>query len=123
MKIYSFKKGAGKHVTHFDSNFVMTRIAAIDSSVHIGCMYLDAGGVIGYHEAMVPQLLLIMEGGGNARGSDQVHVPVEKGNAIFWNKGECHEVVSSSGLTAIVVESESLEPEAFMKERNEISKE
>lgn len=119
MKIYSFKKDEGKQVTQFDSNFIMTRIAATDSSVHIGCMYLDSSGVVGYHKAVVPQLLLIIDGNGHVRGSDKSHVEVEKGDAIFWGEGEYHEVVSPQGLTAIVLESETLDPGVFMKERDE----
>jgi len=119
LKIYSFKKDEGKHVTHFDSNFIMARIAATDDGVHIGCMYLDPDGVIGYHKAVVPQLLLIIDGSGRARGSKGNYVEVGKGDAIFWEKCEYHEVVSSYGLTAIVMESENLQPNAFMKERDE----
>ena len=119
MKIYSFKQDNGKHVTAFASNFVMSRIAATDSGVHIGCMYLEEGGIIGYHKAAVPQLILVMEGSGKARGANDIYVQVTKGDAVFWEKGEYHEVVSPHGLTAIVLESESLQPDAFMNEQVE----
>jgi len=119
LKIYSFKKDTGKHVTQFDSNFIMTRMAATESGAHIGCMYLDPDGIIGYHKAVVPQLLLIIDGSGRARGSDVTEVHVEKGDAIFWEEGEYHGVVSARGLVAIVLESETLKPGAFMTERGE----
>lgn len=64
MKIYRFDKKVGKKITDFHSNFVMSRIVNSDSSVHIGCMHLETNGVVGYHQAVVPQLLLIIDGEG-----------------------------------------------------------
>lgn len=59
MRIFQFKQESGKKITKFDSNFVMSRITQTNKAAHIGCMHLAEGGVIGYHQAVVPQLLLI----------------------------------------------------------------
>lgn len=40
----------------------MSQIVNTDSPVQVGCMYLEANGVVGYHQAVVSQLLLILEG-------------------------------------------------------------
>src|SRR5690625_2836832 len=119
LKIYSFKKDVGKHVTTFASNFVMSPIIVTDSGAHIECMYLEEGGIIGYHKAAVPQLLLRMEGSGKARGANNEYIPVANRDVCSWEKGEYHEVVLRHGLTAIVMESECLQPGAFMDEQVE----
>ncbi|PAV29677.1 cupin [Virgibacillus profundi] len=117
MEIYHFKKEAGKKITQFNSNFVMSKIINTDSAVHIGCMYLEANGIIGYHQAVVPQLLLILEGEGTVRGKNSKTEHVKKGDAVFWKKGEWHETVSEHGLTAIVIEGEELNPAMYMNLR------
>lgn len=108
MKTFQFNKEAGKRVTKFESDFVMSRIIQTQKSAHIGCMYLEAGGVIGYHEAILPQLLLVVAGEGWVRGESDEYIKIEKGEAAFWNKGEWHETKTTDGLTAIVIESEEL---------------
>ncbi|MEK5237876.1 cupin [Paenibacillus sp. FSL L8-0470] len=115
MKIYSFAKESGKSITAFNSNFIMSRIVQTEQAAHIGCMHLQENGVIGYHQAVVPQLLLIIEGEGYVRGEAAEYVPVQAWDAVFWEKDEWHETRTDTGLTAIVIESETLNPEAFMK--------
>ncbi len=53
----------------------MSRIINTDASASIGCMYLEENGIIGYHQAVVPQLLLILDGD-----------KVQTGDAIFGEK-------------------------------------
>jgi quercetin dioxygenase-like cupin family protein len=108
VKIYQFNKEAGKRITKFDSDFVMSRITQTQKSAHVACMYLEAGGVIGFHEAVLPQLLLVVAGEGWVRGDRNEYIKIQKGQAAFWNKGEWHETKTSNGLTAIVIESEEL---------------
>lgn len=92
MKIYKFTREAGKKIKKFDSNFVMTRILNTDSKVHIGCVQLEANGVIGYHQAVVPQILLVVEGEGKVRGREEIVVQVKRGDAIYWGQDEWHEL-------------------------------
>lgn len=108
MKIYQFKKEVGKKITKFDSNFVMSRITQTDKVAHIGCVHLDENGLIGYHPAVVPQLLLVVHGEGWVRGETDEYIKVHSGEAVFWDKGEWHETKTDTGLTAIVIESEEL---------------
>ena len=64
MDFYRFNKEAGKKVTHFNSDFIMSRVVNTDRPAHIGFMHLEENGVIGFHQAVVPQLLLIINGEG-----------------------------------------------------------
>ncbi len=77
-------------------------------------MHLEENGIIGYHEAVVPQLLLIMNGEGFVRGEKEEYFKVQSGDAVFWEKDEWHETKTDKGLTAIVIESEELKPSSFM---------
>ncbi|WP_017798714.1 hypothetical protein [Oceanobacillus kimchii] len=70
MKIYSFNQQYGQFITHFDSIFTMTRILQTNHETRIGCMHLDNNGIIGYHQASVDQLLLVVNGDGWVRTSD-----------------------------------------------------
>lgn len=115
MQLFKFNKEVGKRITRFDSNFVMNRILHTKSSVQIGCMHLEENGVIAYHQATVPQLLLITEGEGEVRGREDNFVKVLKGDAVFWEKDEWHETVSENGLVGIIIEGEDLKPSQYMQ--------
>ena len=47
------------------------------------------------------------------RNEKQEYVKVQAGDAIFWTKDEWHETKTATGLTAIVIESEVLDPAYF----------
>ncbi len=114
MEFYRFDKDNGKKISKFNSDFIMTRIIQTDKPTQIGCMYLDENGIIGYHQAVVPQLLLIMSGEGYVRGEKEDYFKVQPGDAVFWEKDEWHATKTIDGLTAIVIESEELHPSSFM---------
>lgn len=110
MEIYQFSKEVGKRISQFDSDFIMSHILQTENPAHIGCMHLERQGKIGYHKAIVSQLLLIIGGEGEVCGDDKVFLHVKKGDAVFWEKGEFHETFSEERLTAIVIEGEDLKP-------------
>ncbi|MBM7553502.1 cupin domain-containing protein [Thalassobacillus pellis] len=110
MHIFRFDKEAGQRITKFDSNFILSKIVKTKTPAFISGMHLDAGGNIGYHEAVVPQLLLVVNGEGTVSGKENSKVTVKAGDAVFWEQGEWHETTSEHGMTAIVVESEELDP-------------
>ncbi|QED47941.1 cupin domain-containing protein [Cytobacillus dafuensis] len=117
MEIFRFDKSTGKYIDHYHSNFIMSRIVKTEKASQIGCMHLDANGIIGFHQAVVPQLLLVVNGEGWVRSDDGLKVKIKKGEAVFWEKGEGHETTTDTGLMAIVIESEELTPSAFMLKR------
>lgn len=43
-------------------DFIMSRIVQTNKVTNIVCMHLDRNGVVGFHQAVVPQLLLIVNG-------------------------------------------------------------
>jgi quercetin dioxygenase-like cupin family protein len=114
VEFYSFIKDNGMKITKFDSDFVMSRIVRTTNAAHIGFMHLDKNGIIGYHQATLPQILLVVSGEGLVRGESEEYFKVEPGTAIFWKKGEWHETKTEAGLSAIVIESEELNPAAYM---------
>lgn len=114
MEFYRFDKETGKKISKFNSDFVMSRIIQTEKVTNIGCMHLEAGSVIGYHQAVVPQILLIMVGEGYVRGEKDEYFKVQAGDAVFWKKDEWHETKTNIGLTAIVIESEELTPSSYM---------
>jgi quercetin dioxygenase-like cupin family protein len=58
----------------------------------------------------VPQILAVLEGSGRVSGAEGEPQPISAGEAVFWSKGEVHEVVSEHGLTALVLEGDGLRP-------------
>ncbi|MGE8012040.1 cupin [Bacillus sp. RC51] len=106
MKIFDFSGKMGKHISVFQSNFIMSKILNDQGNIHIGAMHLQENGIIGYHEAVVSQLLLIVDGEGYVCGANKEKVKIEAGQAVFWEKGELHETSTEKGLMAIVIESE-----------------
>ncbi|HLR72442.1 MAG TPA: cupin [Pseudogracilibacillus sp.] len=114
MEFYKFAKEDSIKVSKFNSDFIMSRIIQTDEPTNIGCMHLDANGVVGYHQAKVPQLLLVVNGEGYVRNDIEKYFKVRPGDAVFWERDEWHETKSDKGLTAIVVEGVELNPSAFM---------
>jgi quercetin dioxygenase-like cupin family protein len=114
MKFYNFNKESGKQISKFNSDFIMTRIIQTNSAASIGCMHLEENGLIGYHQAVGPQLLLILNGEGLVSINQEEYFKVQPGDAVFWEKDEWHETKSDKGLMAIVIESEELNPTTFM---------
>ncbi len=76
----------------------MSKIVNHQGNIHIGAMHLKENGIIGYHEAVVSQLLLIVDGEGYVCRADKEKVKVEAGQAVFWEKGEVHENEYGKGI-------------------------
>ncbi|WP_404453644.1 cupin [Virgibacillus necropolis] len=113
MEIYNFDKDMGK-ISEYNSDFVMSHIIKTNSPSLVGSMYLDGDRVIGYHQAVAHQLLLVMDGEGYVRNDFGFYRKFQAGNAVFWEKGEFLETKSKNGLLAVVIESEELNPLSFM---------
>ena len=62
------------------------------------------------HPATEPQILAVLEGSGRVSGSDGEFQPIAAGEAVFWSAGEEHETQTDTGLTALIIEAEGLEP-------------
>jgi quercetin dioxygenase-like cupin family protein len=71
---------------------------------------LAPGGRIARHPATYPQILAVLDGSGEVSGASGAAEPIESGEAVFWPAGEEHETRSATGLTALIIEGEGLEP-------------
>jgi quercetin dioxygenase-like cupin family protein len=83
-------------------------LVTTERPAQFGFMHLEENGIIGFHQAVVPQLLLIFTGEGWFRGKEAVTFFVKAGDAVFWKRGEWHENTTEKGLTVFVIESEEL---------------
>jgi quercetin dioxygenase-like cupin family protein len=93
---------------HGSTGATVAGIARIDGRTQVVCIRLDPGGVLGEHPATVAQLFLVVAGSGWVRaGADRRHVA--SGSAAFWEPNELHESGTDDGMTAVVVEAESIE--------------
>src|SRR5206468_1174998 len=93
---------------HGSSGAAVAGIARVDGPAQVVYIRLDAGGVLGEHPAATAQLFLVVTGSGWVRaGADRRDVAA--GSGAFWEPNELHESGTDDGLTAIVVEAESIE--------------
>jgi quercetin dioxygenase-like cupin family protein len=67
------------------------------------------GGGLGRHPATYSQILAVLEGSGVVSGQDGIEEPIVTGEAVFWREGEEHETRSTNGLTALILEGQSLD--------------
>jgi hypothetical protein len=63
---------------------------------------------LGRHPALSTQLFCVVQGDGEVSGADGIPVSIEAGQAALWEAGEEHETTTTEGLTAIVIEVESV---------------
>ena len=91
-------------------------LAPLTGSIFAGAPFQAAifriapGGRIARHPASIPQILAVLEGAGKVSGADGIAEPIGAGEAVFWRAGEEHETTSASGLTALILEGDGLEP-------------
>jgi quercetin dioxygenase-like cupin family protein len=116
MKIFRFDAGVGRRIEQFGStNLVLSGVARLTAEAQVSCMYIGPGGTVGYHPAVTPQLVLVVQGEGWVRGETAQQVPIRAGQAAFWQAGEGHASGSAAGMTAIVIESRGLNPEQMTR--------
>jgi hypothetical protein len=129
MRIFSFGPNSGKPLTQWiDTKGVSHRVDPKTSKVVISaifmsqvasrfaCFHIGKGGFIPRHPATGPQLFCVMEGSGWVSGSDGRKVPIQEDQAAYWEPGEEHESGTDDGMKVIVVEGESFDPAAYMRE-------
>jgi quercetin dioxygenase-like cupin family protein len=79
------------------------------SVIQVAIFRIAPGGRLRRHPATFPQILAALEGAGEVSGADCVDEAIEAGEAVFWHQGEEHETKSEAGLTALIIEGESLD--------------
>jgi hypothetical protein len=69
MKIYRFDAGVSQPITPYGSvGGSVARIAHLQGDYQVVCIAVDSGGKLGYHQAVLEQLFLIVQGNGEVRG-------------------------------------------------------
>ena len=107
MKLVAFDPAHA--ITHFDSRgATICGVARCNGETRVSLLDLAAGGIVGEHPAASAQLFLVVAGAGWVRGGEDRRA-IEPGQAAVWEAGGRHESGSDSGLTAVVVEADSLE--------------
>jgi quercetin dioxygenase-like cupin family protein len=79
------------------------------SLIQAAIFRVEPGGRLRRHPATFPQILAVLDGSGDVSGADGVDEAIHAGEAVFWRQGEEHEMKSDVGLTALIIEGESLD--------------
>ena len=120
MRLFRFDPAVAHPITqHASRGVAIGRGVRLENSerVQVSCFHFEAGGVVGFHQAAGgAQLMMVVGGEGWVRGEEEERTPIRPGEAAFWEDGEGHESGSDSGMTAIVVEGNGLDPTVFMPE-------
>jgi mannose-6-phosphate isomerase-like protein (cupin superfamily) len=88
---------------------VSARVRRLAPQAHAVVIEIGSGGVVGRHPAVVPQLFVVVRGSGWVSGAGGEREAIRAGEAVLWDHGEEHESGSEEGMTALVVEAESLD--------------
>ena len=88
---------------------VSARVRRLAPEAHVVVIEIAPGGVVGRHPAVVPQLFVVASGSGWVSGDGGEREAIRAGDAVLWDQGEEHESGSDEGMTALVVEAESLD--------------
>ncbi len=106
MKIFRFDRETAKSIDRYNSTgFTLSRVVHLLEETMIQCAYLEPHGGIGYHQATVPQLFMVVQGEGWVRGETQEITRIQAGEGAYWEEGEGHEAGTETGLTAIIIEA------------------
>ncbi len=115
MKIFRFDPETGKSIDRYSSSgFIVSRVVELFGEAFVNCAYLNPGGIIGYHQAAAPQLFLVVQGDGWVRAETFRPVPIQVGQAAYWESGEWHESGTESGMTALIIEGTHFDPAKLM---------
>jgi quercetin dioxygenase-like cupin family protein len=115
MKIFRFDPEVGKNIDYFNSSgFIISRVVQLFDEAVVSCAYLSTDGVIGYHQATIPQLFLVVQGEGWVRAETSDRTFIKAGQAAYWEKGEWHECGTKTGMTVMIIEGINFDPAKLM---------
>jgi quercetin dioxygenase-like cupin family protein len=93
-------------IDRFES--VAARVRPLAPEAHVVVIDVAAGGKVGRHPAAAQQLFVVVRGSGWVAGRDGGREEVNAGEAVIWDAGEERESGSDGGMTALVVEADSI---------------
>jgi quercetin dioxygenase-like cupin family protein len=88
---------------------VNARVHRLAPEAHSVVIEIAPGGVVGRHPGVVAQLFVVVRGSGWVSGGDREREPIAAGEAVLWEQGEEHESGSDEGMTALVLEADSID--------------
>lgn len=94
---------------HGSSAARSAEVASGGGEAHIHAVQIEAGGLIGPHEAGFGQLFLVVSGVGWAAGADRERRTLEAGQAAFIRRGEVHSKGADSDLLAVILQVRDLD--------------
>ena len=110
MRLYRFDAEAGRAVQQFGSEgLTITPVARIVEGGQAVAMWIEPGGHVGAHDAVGPQLFLVISGAGWVEGASGAREPIRAGQAAFWEDGERHSSGSPGGMSALVIEGPAID--------------
>jgi quercetin dioxygenase-like cupin family protein len=71
--------------------------------------FAPGGGIARHPAGGTPQILAVLGGSGEVSGASGVDEPIAAGEAVFWREGEEHEVKTTGGLIALIIEGRDLD--------------
>jgi hypothetical protein len=129
MRVFSFEPNRGRPLTRWvdakgvahvvdpkTSKVVIAPVFASNAPSRFACFHIGPGGFIPRHPAVGAQLFAVVEGAGWVSGSDGNRIPIRAGQAAYWESDELHESGTDKGMRVIVVEGDSFDPGAVMRE-------
>jgi len=115
MQVFRFDTEVAWPVTDYGSRFRLARLLwARAGEVRVDCLFLGPGDRIGIHPAGLPQLFCVVAGEGWVQGADAERVVITPGQAALWTAGEEHAAETDTGMTAIVIQAETLDSAALL---------
>ena len=115
MKMFRFDPEVGKSMDRYNSSgFMISRVVHLFDEAVVNCAYLISGGVIGDHQATLPQLFLVVQGEGWVGGETSDKTSIKAGQAAYWEKEEWHKSGTETGMTVIIIEGVNFDPAKLM---------
>ena len=84
-------------------------VRRLSAGAHAVVIEVEPGGIVGRHPTGAVQLFAVVRGSGWVAGSDGRREAIGAGEVVVWETGEEHESGSDEGMTALVVEADSLD--------------
>ncbi len=118
MRIYDASIKRGKRIQGFGSAGATVATLISHKNWYVATLELEPNGVLGDHRTSQDQLVIIVQGAARVSSEKEKPVDVAPGTAVFWTRGEAHEMrAGSKGLTAIVIEGDRLEQSLMMSRK------
>ncbi|WP_339280080.1 cupin domain-containing protein [Lysinibacillus sp. FSL P2-0066] len=109
MQIIQFTQDLANPIHQYKSvDTFYRKITKTEMPTTIGFIYIEPGGVVGMHDAPVPQLFIVINGEGWISGVDAEKITLKTGQGVLWQQGQAHESGSITGLTALVIQAEQI---------------